>query len=119
MLKRLQTEILDKGAEACLPKNLTDEWLEHVSTLLERMLNGEDGEGYGICLAVVLHLLQTKLPLGESGDFSVSQDELFEYMKRYQIELALETVHRKTEIQYKQATLETILTDREVETWKV
>lgn len=45
-------------------------------------------------------------------------EDMFTYMQRFRIELALEEVSRKTDIKYEPATLDTILTERGGETWK-
>jgi hypothetical protein len=45
-------------------------------------------------------------------------EEFHAHVNRYRIELGFEEVHRKTDIKYNPATLETILTDREITTWK-
>jgi hypothetical protein len=48
----------------------------------------------------------------------VSLEDMYEYVQRFRMELALEEARRKTDVKYNAATLETILTEREIETWR-
>ena len=116
MLNRLKQEVLDRGPEACLPTRLSDEWLSALAKSADAMLgNAEDGsDGAGAeCLAVLLCLLQAKTDR-EGRPVEILFEQMREYVVRYRIELELEDVCRRTNADYKPATLDTIFTDRDV-----
>jgi len=119
MLTRLKRELLDVEPEACLQRNLTDEWLTWLAASADGMLeNGNDLEADSSLVgAVIVRILDAKLP-ERAAMIEVPLEEFHAHVNRYWIELAFEEVHRKTDIKYNQATLETILTDREITTWK-
>ena len=119
MLTRLKRELLDVEPDACLPRNLTDEWLTWLAASADGVLeNGNDLEAdSSLVVAVIVRILDAKLP-ERAAMIEVPLDEFHAHVNRYRIELAFEEVHRKTDIKYNQATLETILTDREITTWK-
>lgn len=80
--------------------------------------NGNDLEAdSSLVVAVVVRMLDAKLP-ERAAMIEVPLEKFHAHVNRYRIELAFEEVHRKTDIKYNQATLETILTDREIATWK-
>jgi hypothetical protein len=116
LLKKFKVEVCDQGPEACLPRNLPDDWLSVVARSTEDMVNG-DSKGTGaIALAAIVNILCAKL--GTEG-VNMSHEELYQRLQDYRIELALEEVHRKTEVKYEAATLVTIFTHRDVKTWRV
>jgi hypothetical protein len=115
LLKKFKVEICDQGPEACLPRNLPDEWLSVVARSADDMVSG-DAKGTGsIALAAIVNILCAKL--GTEG-VDMSHEELYQRLQDYRIELALEEVHRKTEVKYEAATLATIFTERNVKTWR-
>lgn len=118
MMNNHVRELLDAEPEACLPCNLSDDLLELLSGSAENMLEEEPDEtkdsGSAI-VTIILRLLFAKKE-GQSGKFEVSFEELQSYVILYRAELALEEIHRKTHITYNPATLETILTEREIVT---
>lgn len=120
MLNRLREELLIRKPDACLPARLTDEWLALLSESVDALLGDESTANVALvalCTGVVARLLETKgYSLSDLG--ALPSDELRQYFVRYQLELALEQVHRKTNVKYEQATLETILTERSVATWQ-
>jgi hypothetical protein len=124
MFERIKEELLDRDPSACLPRNLNDEWLSYLAVSADKMLgsdNAEDAEAGAVrkeaSLAVVIRLLDAKA--GERGEgIEVPIEDMYNYLQRYRMELALEEVHRKTEVKYNPATIETILTERDIETWK-
>jgi hypothetical protein len=119
MLEKLEVDLLDATGEACLPQNLSDEWLEQLSTSADYMLGepSDEAEEGAPIIAVILHLLRAKIA-GQTEKVMFSHEELYEYTKLYRIELALEEVNRKSDIAYNPATVETILTEREITTWR-
>jgi hypothetical protein len=68
-LRRLQSEVLSKGAEAALPCNLSDYWLDLIGRDLECLgqavdLEDPNASGYmSVPLALVGHIL-----VGKAGD---------------------------------------------------
>jgi hypothetical protein len=127
MLERFHSEVTESGTDACLPRNLSDEWLESVAKIVDAvLLEPEEGEQQAdlvsatdemkaIALAAVLSILSAKC---KQPSIEVSMEELLRCLCDYQMELALEVVHRRTDIRYEAASLETIFTNRDVRTWK-
>ena len=114
MLLRLKREITDRGPDACLPVNLTDEWLQYLTASADSMLQGrssQDAPQNALCVAVVVCLLQARAD-GTRSALEVSYEQLHSYFEMYRVELALEQIHRKTNVKYNAATLDTILTRR-------
>ncbi len=111
---------MSRGAEACLPRNLPDEWLEMAAQSAEDILDeaavpAAEPRG-AIALAALLCILEAKKATG--GSLEVSYEQLHEYVNMYRIELSLELVHRHSDIKYEPASLNLILTDREITTWR-
>lgn len=110
----LAAEILNSSASKALPCNLSDFWLERLSAALEKGLedtSARQDDCLAGPLAVVLHLLRGK---SGSTEIVVEEADLFGYLVDYRIELALEEVSRRTEIQVSQATLESIFSENRV-----
>jgi len=124
MLERFHEEVMRNGGEGCLPRNLTDEWLDTVSQAMEVLAPDEAAavsepvpeELKALGLAAVLAILRAKRGTPPSIDVGIA--ELQECFGQYRLELALESVHRHTDIKYEPATLRTIFTNREVRTWR-
>lgn len=116
LLKQFKSQVTDQGSVACLPRELSSEWLRTVLESTEILLAGEDDEKGAIALAAVFVLMAAK---GISREKLIS-DEIWlqSIVQDYGIELALETVHRRTEIRYQPATLETIFAKRDVHSWR-
>lgn len=121
-LVRFKNEVLAKGPDATLPANLSDFWLEAISQRFEEHFQNLDQEmesdhdderesPLSIPLAAVIHIL-----LAKNGGKAVSEplEQVFDYLQSYRIELALEELKRRTEIQTVPASLETIFTNRAV-----
>lgn len=129
VLERFHAEVLDRGGEAILPRNLSDHWLGVLAKASEELLGEVGQEGppgslggshedmNAIVVAAILAIVSAKE--GGQSEIRLSWDELHDYLTHYCLELSLELVHRNTEVQYEQATLETILTDRDVLTWRL
>ena len=120
-------EVVGLGAEQCLPRSLSDFWLGAVSRSADELLSGEaptrtaaagdDPKPGALALAALLRILEHRNR--KQREFSVSQKRLGKHLTSYRIELALEEVHRNTDVKYEPATLSDILTNRSVKTWKV
>lgn len=123
---RFHTEVTDLGGEACLPRNLSDEWLHVVARSIDELLGEDDHEPgtfadtkperRAIGLAAVLTILRAKSGCPES--LELDPEYLYQCLTEYQLELGLEEVHRKTERKCEPATLATIFTGRQVRTWR-
>jgi hypothetical protein len=122
--ERFIEEVVSRGAEACLPRNLSDEWLLAATHSAEEILEGlvppkrsSDADPPGtIALAAIMCILKAKNASGDA--LNVSHKRLYGYVKMYCIELSLEQIHRRTDIKYEPASLNSILTKRDVTTWK-
>lgn len=119
MLERFRHEVMERGADACLPRNLSDEWLRIVASGADFLNDpslapeAQGDERKTIALAGVATLLWAKMS-GEPAQVSLSQ--LVDYMRLYRLELTLEALHRSTALRYEQASVESILTDRDIAT---
>ena len=117
LLERFTDEVLSHGPQACLPSSLSDEWLgilaDQIEVAIERPGDGRMTEVF----AAILHLVAY-----QNGDMNqsveISEEELYERFALYRMELALEDVCRHTDVKVEQATLDTILTWRNVFPWQ-
>ncbi len=107
-LSRFNEEVLRQGPVACLPSNLSPEWLEVLSQEAEEATSGVDEPQVAELLAAVLLLLHHI----NGRSFSVSPVELDRYINYYAVELSIEEINRNTDMQVERATIETIFTDR-------
>ena len=117
LLQDFKRQVTDQGPEACLPLELNDSWLLTVLQSADEMLGEGDGSSDGaLALAALLNLLGGKrLAMGQAA---IDEAMVQRLLSDYRIELALELVHRRTEIKYEPATMRTIFTNRDVKTWK-
>jgi hypothetical protein len=111
LLQRFKLEVLDGGPEACLPANLSDEWRETLSQVIDRYVDDCDDSQFGLVMAALLRILSGK---NSGAEVNVPLDKMFEYLQFYRLELALETVRRETDVKAVPATLKTIFTDRDL-----
>lgn len=115
MLEAFNKEVLTLGAVACLPANLSDEWLEWLSIELSFVQNTEkidhNMSSPSCALAAIF-----KIILHKNGGIgaSISEEELFDKMQEYYTELEIEKMNRWSDTQCDSATLDTIFTGRDV-----
>ena len=111
ILVSFRDEVLFKGPESTLPCNLDERWLDMLSVHMEQFFECNVDDALSLPLAAVVHILFAK-----SGGEPVtkSQDELIEQLCKYRFELGFEEIRRKTNLSIEPASLETILTDRDV-----
>lgn len=116
-LEKFRAEVSDLGAEACLPSALSMEWLTELLQSTEAMLEGPDrGAAGSLAIAAVLTILDAT---GRTAQFVDTTDaSRIELIGAYRIELALEMMHRLTDVKYEAATLQDIFTNRDVVTWQ-
>jgi hypothetical protein len=111
---KFKKEVLDHGAEACLPVNLSDEWIHYLDNELRSLdgISDDENENQSCALLAVVKILHAKN--GGGSLFIDIMNELYQKLKEYRIEIALETVRRRTEIKYEVATINNIFTNRSV-----
>jgi len=111
-LVELKRDVLDKGPAAALPCQLSDYWLDQVADSLEQVLENpavDSGSYLAGPLALVVHILFARTA---SHELEVSHSQLYECLRSYRIEVALEAVSRRTNVKTTPASLDTIFTDR-------
>ena len=113
VLIAFRDEVIARGPQATLPCNLSDSWLCRISEEIERYFAADEGDDaeFTLSLAAIVHILFAK-----SGGQEVTEsfDKMFEYFERFRLEIALEEVRRKTDLEVEPATIETIFTDRDL-----
>lgn len=120
-VERLKTEILANARVTALPCNMSDEWLMLLVRDFTEALDHPDApciertrSALFAAMAVILYLLTEK---NNTQQVAVPLELMHEYCRRYQMELQLELLRRQTDARLKPATLETILTNRDVRQW--
>ncbi|WP_312325599.1 hypothetical protein [Stenotrophomonas sp.] len=115
-LARLVRDVAD--AEAALPRNLSNYWLELIARDLDTLQDGDEDGGADIAgpsLSGPLYLIIRILEARSGGEkMEISEEQLYFYFLDYQIEVNLELVSRNTELRTQPANLDTIFTDRDV-----
>lgn len=112
-MERLSKEVLSNKIGAALPCNLSDEWLDLVERDLRMVLEEGDHSYLTVPLAIIAQIMFDKN--GRRGKkVTFSEEDLFNYLRYLYFEICLETVRRNTDIAPMPATLETILTNRDV-----
>jgi len=113
--KKFKEEVLAHGAEACLPVNLSDDWIRAIDNELNAYIIPSDivdihsNEMY-IALSAVVAIVNAKN--GGGSLFSAILADLFKKLKQYHTEIALEIFRRHTKTKYDPATLDNIFTNR-------
>lgn len=115
MLRRFDNEVLRLGAEACLPANISDEWLVYLADELSFIRNeeelGSDFKPPSCALSAILTILIHK---NGGEQVTATSEELFSRMREYLIEIELEKMSRWSDVYSDAATIETIFTGRHV-----
>lgn len=117
VLYRFKREVTDLGPAACLPRSLSDAWLNALIRSADALIAGEEQSAESaLALAAVLTILQGS----HHGEQLLNTDVLthLSILNDFRIELALELVHRSTDVHYEAATLQTIFTGRDVSIWR-
>ena len=112
LLNRFKSEVINRGWDSALPGNLSDEWLQILLNITDRILDQDEHDFLSTAMLAVVHILMAKE--GITDRLALDAEELFDYISYYRIELNLELVNRRTEITTSSATLENIFTNREV-----
>lgn len=115
-LARLVRDVAN--AEAALPRNLSDYWLELIARDLDTLQDvdeGGDADIAGPSLSGPLYLIIRILEARSGGEkMEISEEQMYLHFLDYQIEVNLELVSRNTELRAQSASLDTIFTDRDV-----
>ena len=111
-LVKFENDIVKKGAEACLPANLPDEWLKKLLLNYESVYSGEEKETLSAPLRAVMEIMFFKR---QTNELNLSDKELMKLLGDYRLELAFEEVSRKTDIEVNPADLASIFTDRDIQ----
>lgn len=117
LLYRFKREVSDLGPAACLPRSLSDAWLQRMIESADALVAGEDASATSaLALAAVITILDGTQRL----EHLLAAEEVtqLEMLNDFRIELALELVHRRTDVHFEAATLQTIFTNRNVSTWR-
>lgn len=119
-LHKLVQEVLqDQPADAALPCNLSDQWLDLISRDLDVIFADTDADSMAPSkshmaapLALIVHILFAK-QAGKS--VTVAFEEVVHYLSDFRIEIALELITRRTNISADRPTVQTIFTKRPVQ----
>ena len=93
-LIQLERDVLDRSPSAALPSNLSDRWLDAALRDVEQVVNAKADTGpefLRLPLNLVLHLLDSRMT---NGSLEISDEQLFDCIKRYRFELAMEKLRR-------------------------
>ena len=103
-------QVVLKGPRACLPANLSNRWLDILKEQAEASKQEQETDIAELVSAVLVILVHKQ----GGTEISFTDTELQEYLDAYGLELSFESVSRRTSMDIEPATLNTILTDREV-----
>lgn len=106
--ERFHSEVLKFGAQAVLPTNLNDHWLDALTSQALLHSNENVTSDCPELLSAVLSILFMK---ANYRDIHMDQSELFNYLHLYSIELYVEKLNRSGNAKIDSATIDTILTD--------
>ena len=116
IVEMLVAQVLTQPPAAALPCNLTDEWLDLISKDLEIALDEETSKDADSKLLIVPMALVVHILTGQHNGIEQawSFEELFARLQDYRIEVVLELLNRRTDIQATPATILTIFNQRKV-----
>ncbi len=117
MLKKLSKVYKRKGAKGLLPHKLPDDVFNYMLSNVDKFLDGEleeENKGFSCIFFCVLMILNHQN--GDTGEFQLPPEELFEAMQNYCIALTMEEVNKKTDMKTTPPTVFNILdSKRQVE----
>lgn len=122
MLNKFVDEVVSKGAEALLPQNLEDKWLENlyvaaknflqIAVHADSNLNEDDvlnDLNSMMMLSSILEIAQEKAGYSPSDQpYEIPEDMLFEYISCYALAIVLEAISRESGMTMEPPTLENI-----------
>ncbi len=107
-LEKFKDEVLAFGAEACLPKNLQQYWLDYIAFNIDELLE----HGKDLAPEILLMIFEIQVKKRGVREISFTSEELFEYLNHLRIEISFERLNRSGLGKIEPATIETIFTDR-------
>lgn len=118
---KFNSDVLSLSAEACLPANLSDEWIHFLDDELGSVITWGDVENLKQNVPFILKLVVKIINAKNGGGslFTAVLDELFTKTGEYQREIALEIFRRRSKIDCEPATLDNIFTKRTIGCWKI
>jgi hypothetical protein len=127
MLNQFVDEVVANGAEAVLPQNLDDKWLDMIYTASKLFLKatasqaeGKDKKAYdfsdlysNLMLTSVMEIVHhQKGFLPDSNTIKIPEEEIYEYILCYAMAVVYESISREAELIIMPPTLDNIF-DRE------
>jgi len=92
-----------------------DRLAEELEVLKSAGKNSENVDPPSCAVAAVFSILLEK---NGNRTAKIEFETFMEKLSDYRIEIGLETVHRRTDLSYNPATIETIFSNRSVKTWR-
>ncbi|WP_455233452.1 hypothetical protein [Geopseudomonas aromaticivorans] len=108
-VQRIFSEVISKGGQACLPCNLSDFWIDHLSQQLSELVSGATANPNifaGDAILLVMAILAERGDL--SGDEAVEDAVLVACLHELRLELALEALSRLLKRPVQPATIDTL-----------
>jgi hypothetical protein len=86
--KRFKKEVLDLGPEACLPVNLSDDWIRAIDADLNSHISGQESQGLSVNGSISLAAVVTIINAIDGGGslFPAIINEILSKMSEYQTE---------------------------------
>ena len=125
-INRFMDEVISRGAEAVLPHNLNEEWLEHLFIAAKDFLSiaikdgdfGDDEEPFGDENSMMLLTAVTELTQSQKGyvpdetDDQVDEGLFFEHLSCYALSILFEAIRKQSKFTFDLPNIENIF-DRE------
>jgi len=123
MLNQFMDEVLSGGAEAVLPQNLDDRWLDMIYAASIRFLKeayaGQEGKGkasYAFSDQNSMLMLSSATEIAQhnkgyspdSGEHTIPEKEIFEHLLCYSLSVVYESIRREAHFEFAYPTLENI-----------
>ncbi|MBU1171071.1 MAG: hypothetical protein KKD44_16045 [Proteobacteria bacterium] len=122
MLNQFIDEVISKGAEALLPQNLDEKWLDQIYVASKNFLKiaataeGEieedevlSDENSMMMLSSIVEIAHHQSGYEPTGKpFEIPEDLIFEYISCYSLAIVLECIARQSDITMEKPTLDTI-----------
>jgi hypothetical protein len=111
-LKEFELEVVNKGALACLPGNLSNKWLHILSETFESVFLGEEDISLAAPMMAIAQIMSFKL---NKSEFSIEGEDMKRLIESYRLEITFEVVSRATDMEVNRADLQSIFTNRNVQ----
>lgn len=126
MINQFIDDVISKGAEASLPQNLSDEWLDVVTAAAVNLLKDLSGDSESgievedafenvesaVMMAAVMEIIQhtQDYPVG----VNINEEILVECLKCYALYIAIEYIGRQMNVVIEHPTLENIFDQEKI-----